>query len=764
MSSIVSEILASAKRGSVCQQKDLNDCIEKLASNSHSLKQALLWDLKKDHCELEILHEPSLDLVVKVEERMTEMNELKEKVENAKTQLHLSTQEYSTLKTQLDVSKEIIDILDTLAKLNADKQLAKTHLKSGHFLKAAKALNQAEKLLNIFLKDDEEIKVIGSLKTDLTVLREEIVFESRKAFKMHFCFTQTKEFSKFQINGGGQPIADKLVDILDTLYCYGQLDNHLRQFSIDLINILVKPALTKTKGGTFCSNLELVHQDSTATIITLIKDDTASHTVFEQLDKILEMLKVLNSTLFSLTPDNIPEGITTLLRPHLTPKLLDELLGALDTVLPQANGESSVITPESYSTQVSALAASLREMALLNEDDDKRFGLYVSNLPKLCATKQCQDALVTARTLMTSNMLDSVEVGSKDGDQDFLSVADANMDVTGHVPCELEPLLDALDDTKLKGILSSPFRFPKCNVSRSIFDLVQLALKTFQAACADSTAGVQLIFTVRKMFELFLDIIPVFHGKLITELPLASALHHNNAMFIAHHITTFGILFKTRLPEELKGGSAVALLVDLIHPLKKVAAKHFLATMNSLRQQLLETLKGAKGFLYDPENSTIKYVDKTLKQVCHQLNQLARTWQGVLPDSLLTRSLALLINFVVGDIVSSLLCLEDIGADFAFQLHQLLKNMEISLPKLLVRKDDQNETVVNASKLVPKWQRFTEIIIILNANLSEISERWAEGKGQLASTYSAFEVKNLIRALFENNEKRARVLKIIDRS
>ena len=54
------------------------------------------------------------------------------------------------------------------------------------------------------------------------------------------------------------------------------------------------------------------------------------------------------------------------------------------------------------------------------------------------------------------------------------------------------------------------------------------------------------------MFELFLDVIPIYHAKLLDELPLAAALHHNNTMFIAHHITTFGILFKGRLPQDLK--------------------------------------------------------------------------------------------------------------------------------------------------------------------------------------------------------------------
>jgi len=283
------------------------------------------------------------------------------------------------------------------------------------------------------------------------------------------------------------------------------------------------------------------------------------------------------------------------------------------------------------------------------------------------------------------------------------------------------------------------------------------------------------------MFELFLDVIPIYHAKLLEELPLAAALHHNNTMFIAHHITTFGILFKGRLPQDLKktkGGPSAASFVDLVHPFKKMAAKDFLKSMNSLRSQLLETLKGARGFLYDPADSTIQDSERTVRQLQHQLNQLANTWRGVLPDNLYVKSMGLLVNFVVNDITSSILLLEDIGADFAFQLHQLFGQLLDFLPQLLRTGDQVKEdssyssssasssspshAVDNLFKLVPKWQRFTELHLVLNANLSEISDRWADGKGQLAAVFSAFEVKNFVRALFENNEKRARVLKMID--
>ena len=59
---------------------------------------------------------------------------------------------------------------------------------------------------------------------------------------------------------------------------------------------------------------------------------------------------------------------------------------------------------------------------------------------------------------------------------------------------------------------------------------------------------------------------------------------------------------------------------------------------------------------------------------------------------------------------------------------------------------------------VPKWTKFTELMLVLNASLQDIADRWAEGKGPLAHEFSANEMKHLIRALFQNTDRRDTVL------
>lgn len=59
---------------------------------------------------------------------------------------------------------------------------------------------------------------------------------------------------------------------------------------------------------------------------------------------------------------------------------------------------------------------------------------------------------------------------------------------------------------------------------------------------------------------------------------------------------------------------------------------------------------------------------------------------------------------------------------------------------------------------VKQWLKFQELITILNASLQDIEQRWADGKGPLAHEFSVDQVKQLIRALFQNTSRRAEVL------
>ena len=73
-------------------------------------------------------------------------------------------------------------------------------------------------------------------------------------------------------------------------------------------------------------------------------------------------------------------------------------------------------------------------------------------------------------------------------------------------------------------------------------------------------------------------------------LPQLSALHHNNCMYIAHHLLTLGHQFRPKLPEPLN--QSVASFVDLVPTIRQMGEKCFLeqlVSMNNLISVSVET-------------------------------------------------------------------------------------------------------------------------------------------------------------------------------
>ena len=125
------------------------------------------------------------------------------------------------------------------------------------------------------------------------------------------------------------------------------------------------------------------------------------------------------------------------------------------------------------------------------------------------------------------------------------------------------------------------------------------------------------------------------------------------------------------------------------------------------------------------------------------------------------------MNFVFERIISHVTSLEDISADDAGHLHSLITEITEKGKKLLVppiaedveeEEEDTNRTPALPHQLIAKWNKLSELTLVLNAGLQEICDRWAEGKGPSAAEFTANEMKHLIRALFQNTKRRDAVL------
>ena len=118
------------------------------------------------------------------------------------------------------------------------------------------------------------------------------------------------------------------------------------------------------------------------------------------------------------------------------------------------------------------------------------------------------------------------------------------------------------------------------------------------------------------------------------------------------------------------------------------------------------------------------------------------------------RCIGTLLNTALEEIIQRIVNLADISAEAASQFSSLLGQIRARAPDLF-RPDSEADAL---ARYVKRWAKFQELVVVLDASLREIEERWGEGRGRLAQLFPPEQVKQLIRAIFQNTERRAAVL------
>jgi len=97
--------------------------------------------------------------------------------------------------------------------------------------------------------------------------------------------------------------------------------------------------------------------------------------------------------------------------------------------------------------------------------------------------------------------------------------------------------------------------------------------------------------------------------------------------------------------------------------------------------------------------------------------------------------------------------IEDISSVVSNELVEIISLIEERVPRLF---QDKNK-IIQASL----WLKLKQLKQILGVSLLEIIDLWSDGVGPLSLNFKAEEVKHLIRALFQNTERRANALSLI---
>ncbi|KAG8240692.1 Centromere/kinetochore protein zw10, partial [Homalodisca vitripennis] len=245
--------------------------------------------------------------------------------------------------------------------------------------------------------------------------------------------------------------------------------------------------------------------------------------------------------------------------------------------------------------------------------------------------------------------------------------------VSSNVPEELETTIH------LTEVSPHTFQFPSCQISKSTDELLDLVNEILREIPKNTDmCVVKLFYTARNVFIMYCDVVPEFHERLLNTIPQQSAILHNNAMYLAHHLMFLGPKYQPSFPPVLQ--SHTTTFVDLVETLRSLAVSVFSKQLLMQKKHIIDILRDSGLVTLSDSPKFPEDIEKAIRQCLRQLALLQTVWQHVLPDNNYCKALGLLCNAFVEEIVQKVLSAEDIPADTAAQLVEVFSLIQQKAP------------------------------------------------------------------------------------
>ncbi|XP_005143574.2 centromere/kinetochore protein zw10 homolog isoform X1 [Melopsittacus undulatus] len=772
--SLVAAVLAPSGR---LDKQDLGTRLGRLSRRVQELKGEVCAVINSKYSEFLPSVQAAEELRAQVQELCGSIDLLKAGIESeVQRDLNVAVAEFTELKQQLERDTLVLSILKKLQEFDIAMEKYNTAFLEKKYVAAAQHLETARSSLRLLeSRKGFELKILKALGTELTVQTQNMLYHLGEEWQKLAVWKlpPSKEGSSLEsvvhselhlhtVSSKEEEIAGTSVaSVLQAFAVLGELHTKLKIFGQLLLKHILKPLI-------LYPSLQPCTEEQSDVFILRFKseepslDHSSPMKVFDKIKLIFEVLHkyLLNVPLEQPVEDKKGCGVT------LAELLGDMIWEDLSDCLIQNCLVNSIPTNSSKLEQYIEVIKSteefekaLKNMQFLKEDTTDLLK-YARNVNSHFANKKCQDVIVAARNLMTSEIHNTVKI-TPDSCVALPKLPNPGAGDHSKMPKASELLHNNMVNLENKTKLSQhTFSLPTCRISSSVEKLMELAYQTLlEATSSTDQCCIQLFYSVRNIFQLFHDVVPTYHKENLQKLPQLAAIHHNNCMYIAHHLLTLGHQFRYRLTNILCDGAAT--FVDMVPGFRRLGTECFLAQMRVQKGEILERLSSARNFSNMDDEENYRAANKAIRQVLHQLKRLGKVWQDVLPVNVYCKAMGTLLNTALTEIVTRITALEDISAEDANRLYSLCRIMVEEGPQVFtpLPEDDKNKKYQEEVPVyVQKWMTFKELMIILQANLQEIVDQWADGKGPLAAEFSAAEVKSLIRALFQNTERRAAAL------
>lgn len=506
-----------------------------------------------------------------------------------------------------------------------------------------------------------------------------------------------------KISGSQEDICDTIL----ALQHFDSLNIEVKQFADKLINLIVKP---------------IIIQNLQVDVIKFVNVSTmtlkVSNNEDEFLSAIIKKLKNVFEFLSSTLPADINEiQIMSYLGSYASQQFCKHfkdivIFNAIPVKYHNLNNFREDLN------EVLEFNKYLSELGFFEESNDELIK-YVENIDNLFFTKISQLYYDRARTIIKKDLHDLVEVNNEN---------------------RWSPDEDVVDDN---GFCQKIFAYPQSKVSKSLLeflDLIDTVASEMSSIPENSTWRYHDI--LNNITIMYCDVIPLQHCKVLEFHPQQSAVLYNNIMYFTRKLAELSPTYKNLL------------IVHLLEKLKNLASE---ILHSQCKQQItqIEKIVNQSDIISMAVNSNLGYsVEKSMSQCYDLLSILSGLWRDILPSTVYCKFIGYSCNGLFECLVNKLFTLEDISATSAEQYSSIFNKIIKDIPTLFPEPKEVH-------RYVPKWWQLNELVYILSSSMKDIENRWADGKGPLANELKVDQIKCLLKALFQNTDRRAALLKHI---
>ncbi len=757
--SLVSNIL---KKSSALDERLLDESLQKLTKKSSQLKGEVYELLKQNYVEFQSYVDTTVSLEQKVEGVTAEYRRLSGRIENElKGRILKASDRRREIEATLLESQERIQFVQRLVSIYQGLELARSDIQSERLRSAADRLNETVASLDEVGKTGCEAKVYRALKSELSLVTSDLSLKLQEEWSGHVNWTpksvpenpslETVVTVRLKVPVKSSSSADAFSEVIVAMFSLSVVElwqQRVCSFSKKLLQVMVRPLITNP-------TLKAVRtREKDIMVLKLVRSESTEAGAYAHVSEVYSSLATILTFVSQAVPECFQQqwmgDVGKVVCAEMSELIIKHCLAA---TIPRSPSEL-----DSYgeiSSKTSEFEAKLTTLGVA-ASDFQELSDYTRNVNTHFAAQKCQDALVRAREVLMKPIHDTALATNTDIVENLLQL---------HVvsPASAHPTTQN-DDEKL--LLQSDrngvdlnaltFAFPPCTISRSVKEYVDLLYETLNECCVSSSqsVAVQLFYTTRNMVDLFCAVLPSHHKAMINEVPRIAAVQHNNCMYLAHHLVVMGYQFRVGLPAPLDTDSST--FIDMVPFVRQRGEECFLAEMRKQSNAIRDCLRMFGGFDHVSSDQKCEMVRKGVRQSLLQVRKLSKVYAEVLPVEIHRKAVGGLLNTLVSSIINSILSLEDIAASDASELHSIVTSLVLKEGPALLPQEDGEKDLLSA--YCSQWGKMRELATVLDASLVDILDLWGSGTGPLAQQFTPAELRGLVKAIFQNTERRADIL------